>query len=204
MLSIGVFLKYPEPGNVKTRLAISVGEEAAARTYERMVRQVLALVDTLAKERFAPHLFYDPKHEAEAYRELGPIVQWPLHPQSEGGLGDRLKKASLELSISGFPFAFIGTDCVDMKPAHFEGTFGALKQGADLVLGPATDGGYYLIALKQPRSELFEGIAWSTDTVTSQTLEKAKVAGLRVHLLEELEDIDDKEALDRHPELLDY
>ncbi|MCB9253346.1 MAG: TIGR04282 family arsenosugar biosynthesis glycosyltransferase [Bdellovibrionaceae bacterium] len=189
---------------MKTRLAADIGADRAALVYEKMMRQVLGSLEELSSQSFAPHLFYDPRHSVAAYQGLLPNHSWPLHAQAPGGLGDRLKQASFELAELKAPFAFIGTDCVDLKAEHFEETLALLVGGSDLVVGPANDGGYYLIALKQPHAALFDGIDWSTDKVFAQTIAKAREAKLSVGLLEMLEDIDDKGALDRHPELLNY
>ena len=98
-----------------------------------------------------------------------------------------------EVFACGFAkVAVIGSDCIELTPALFSETWAALEtHGA--VLGPSTDGGYYLLALRQPCAALFHGIAWSTETVRAQTLAQAQAAGLRVHELAVLPDIDTEE-----------
>ena len=90
--------------------------------------------------------------------------------------------------------AIIGTDCPGLRASHLAGAFAALET-ADVVLGPATDGGYYLLGLRQPQPELFRNKAWSTDSVLADTVADARRLGLRVALLPELRDVDDVDDL---------
>jgi rSAM/selenodomain-associated transferase 1 len=91
----------------------------------------------------------------------------------------------------------IGTDCPTLQSQHLNQAFEALTH-SDLVLGPATDGGYYLIAMKRKADYLFEGISWSTSEVLSQTLAVATAHGLHFTLLDELSDIDTREDWERY------
>ena len=86
----------------------------------------------------------------------------------------------------------IGSDCPDVTVADVEAAWEAL-QSHDVVLGPARDGGYWLIGLKEPRPSLFDGIAWGTDAVFAQTFDRCRAAGLVVHQLRQLDDIDTEE-----------
>jgi rSAM/selenodomain-associated transferase 1 len=91
----------------------------------------------------------------------------------------------------------IGTDCPTLQSHHLHEAFEALTH-SDLVLGPATDGGYYLIGMKRKADYLFEGISWSTSEVLSQTLAMATAHGLHFTLLDELSDIDTREDWERY------
>lgn len=182
------FVKYPEPGKVKTRLAATVGAERAAAIYRTLAERVLRRLP----EAEEVVVMIDPPEQA------GPIAEWlgKVRPhlryltQASGDLGVRLAHAFDTAFASGFDaVAAIGTDCVELGPEHFTEAWAALATH-DAALGPAVDGGYYLLALRAPHPELFHGIAWSTDIVRSQTLDRAARVGLRVHLLPMLHDVD--------------
>jgi len=184
-------VKFPEPGRVKTRLAAGIGDVDAAWAYRAMVECTKAALLALDPSRFAVFFHCDPFWPLDDYRPwLDPPAHLTLRPQSEGDLGQRLLAAARGL-LAEYPTAIlVGTDCPPLRTAHLEEAAAKLSRGADLVIGPATDGGYYLVGLRHPHAGLFEGIAWSTKYVLSQTLEKARAAGLRVSLLEELTDVD--------------
>ena len=188
--AILLFVKYPEPGKVKTRLAATVGAAMAADIYRRLVAAVLA---GLPAEDELTVVFDPPEKRALVAEWLGNLLagrRADFVAQATGDLGARLEQAMAEAFARGFgKVAVIGSDCIELTPALFSETWAALEtHGA--VLGPSTDGGYYLLALRQPCAALFHGIAWSTDAVRAQTLAQARVAGLRVHELAALPDID--------------
>lgn len=119
---------------------------------------------------------------------LGPF--WALHPQPSGDLGDRLLAAVARAMATGARrVVVIGADCPSVDSAILRQAFTAL-QTYDLVLGPATDGGYYLIGLRQPVADLFRGIDWGTERVFAQTMAIAQTLGLSVATLAPLTDID--------------
>ncbi len=187
------FAKYPEPGKVKTRLAATLGPERAAEIYRQLAETVLRQIppgeDVIV-------LFDPPEKGAE-------IAAW-LHapgkgrtlrfvPQATGDLGVRLERAFAAAFSEGYEaVAAIGSDCVALGAAHFTEAWQALASH-DTALGPTVDGGYYLIALRAPNPALFADIAWSTAAVFAQTLARAAEAGLRVHLLPMLRDVDKEE-----------
>lgn len=182
-----VFLKEPVPGKVKTRLAASVGAERASQLYVRMARKAW---DAARKARgITPVVAYDGRAPLDWLAAPAP----PSIPQEGPGLGERLAGA---LGRYPGPVAAIGGDCPALTPALIEAAFSALGT-SDLALGPAEDGGYYLIALKKPRPELFAGIDWSTPRVLEQTLSAAARLGLTHTLLETLFDVDDQPSLER-------
>jgi rSAM/selenodomain-associated transferase 1 len=114
-------------------------------------------------------------------------------PQANGDLGVRLVNAFAEVFARGFsPVAAIGTDCPEIDAPLFSQAWSALET-CEIVLGPSEDGGYYLVALREPAERLFAGIAWSSADVLSQTLDRAAAANLRVHLLPKRHDVDTEE-----------
>lgn len=187
---IAVFLKYPEPGKVKTRLAATIGNERAAEAYVKMQRHVLDKVMRPLPEGFDVVLYGDPFVGRERYESY--FTSYPFDKALQRGddLGARLVTALGELLTTHGAAMAVGTDCVAMTPAHVTDAARRLERGADLVLGPAEDGGYYLIALKKAHPELFTEMAWSTDSVLRDTLARADQLRLRVEQLEMLPDID--------------
>lgn len=175
---------------MKTRLAATLGAERAARIYRQLVAAVLA---ALPREDDLTVVFDPAERRAHVEDWLRPsLAGRTAHftPQAAGDLGARLERAFEEAFALGFgKVAVIGSDCVEMTPATFSTTWAALD-ARDAVLGPSTDGGYYLLALRRPCAALFQDIAWSTDAVRAQTVAQAGAAGLEVHELDALPDID--------------
>jgi uncharacterized protein len=180
-----VFVKAPSQGTVKTRLARTIGKEAACGAYQKIVGE---LVDRLAplpfiELRFTPD---DAAVEIKPWRRR----QWQLRPQGEGDLGQRLERAFGDAFAGGAHYvAVIGSDCPTITPDDIQTAWAAL-QANDVVIGPARDGGYWLIGLREPRPTLFQSIDWSTDKVLKQTLRRARARNLKVELLRELSDVD--------------
>lgn len=184
--TVSVFCKYPEPGQVKTRLAAEIGDEDAARVYRRLVQDTLHVVNQAAGRRT---VFFAPAdRERDVRRWLG--RRWRLVAQPEGDLGHRLLAAFRCSAARGnHPSLAIGTDCPDLTPDILDEAFTRLNT-ADLVLGPTEDGGYYLIGAHRPHPTLFDTIPWSTDRVLETTLARAREASLKVALLPLLRDVD--------------
>ena len=192
-----VFLKYPEPGKVKTRLAKDMGERAAARVYRRMVEEVFRQVKRSGADELA--IFYSPaEQEQEIKMWLDPLVRdFPggvsFHPQSQGDLGERLTDAGEILFAKQGDRAVlvVGTDCIEMGRDIFLDAWSHLEQNpGDVVIGPSRDGGYYLIGSRTPIPGLFEDIPWSSETTFAATIEKAKGLQHNRHLLPKKVDID--------------
>lgn len=195
--SLVVFMKWPEPGQVKTRLAREIGSEAAARLYDWLLRRTITVAWNAAQSLgLQPVAAISPPERGESFaRLLGP--GWTLYEQRGETLGDRLA-ALVEVAVRaiGSPVIVIGSDCPWLTENHIAASLEAMST-ADLVLGPAEDGGYYLIALNDSRPEIFRGIPWSSAEVLAATLETARVLGLRTAQLEPLSDVDTVSDLER-------
>ncbi|WP_448571842.1 TIGR04282 family arsenosugar biosynthesis glycosyltransferase [Trichothermofontia sp.] len=190
-----IFMRYPQPGRTKTRLIPVLGPEGAAQLYRGLVAQTLAQVAILQREgTIAVELWFTGGTLAAMQAWLGPDL-YAYRSQVVGDLGERMAAAFTATFQSGSERAvLIGTDCPDLTAAHLRAALAALA-AHDLVLGPAQDGGYYLIGLRQPVPALFTQIPWGTATVAARTLAIAARAGLSVHCLPVLADIDRPEDL---------
>jgi hypothetical protein len=189
-----IFARYPEPGKVKTRLMPAVGADGAARIYREMAEHTLAQARAVAQMKgIALQLWFTGGNQEALQRWLGEDLTYCSQP--EGDLGHRLTYAFQSSFGAGHrAVAAIGTDCPSLNSAILLQAFEALEN-FELVLGPATDGGYYLIGLRRPIPELFRGIAWSTDQVLPQTEAMAEQLALTRYRLPTLTDVDHPEDL---------
>jgi len=190
MPTVVLMVKAPVIGAVKTRLAASLGAERAVEIYRALVeRQVRALpVEWAVVVSFDP-----PGAESEMRAWLEPLrsAHMKFQAQREGDLGQRLLVAASDaLGAEGGAVVLIGGDCPYLESSHLAGAAEALTR-VDVVLGPARDGGYYLIGLRRAEPTLFAGIDWSSPQVLAQTRERCTAARMRVCELDELEDVDD-------------
>lgn len=190
-----IFARYPEAGKVKTRLMPAVGAEAAAAIYRQMAELTLAQARALVDVRpVSIQVWFTGGHADALPQWLGEDLTY--QPQPEGDLGDRLSQAFCTAFDQGHTAVIaIGTDCPSLSTTLLNQGFEAL-QHHDLVLGPATDGGYYLIGLQRSRPELFQDIAWSTAGVLQQTKTIAAKLGLTHFHLPTLTDVDNPEDLE--------
>jgi len=184
------FVKYPTPGKVKTRLAKSMGFEQAAKAYRELAEENLRLLSLYRNESLSIIVMYDPPDAEEKMRLWlpGPFI---YQPQVGAGLGERL--------IDAFEFAWgqgakqviaMGSDTLGFELGHLNQAFKALN-GKDLVLGPARDGGYYLIGSSRSMPEVFKDIPWSTSSVLERTIDRVKQKDYSFSMLPTLEDLDD-------------
>ena len=188
-----VFARVPAWGRVKSRLAAGVGPSAALAVY----RELLAITNAAIVEADVPATVWlaDTAGPEPTAAEAQEWTTQAARSQPDGDLGERMNTAFAAAFATGAGrVAIIGTDCPGLRASHLIQAFGALES-ADLVLGPATDGGYYLLALRQPQPTLFANKTWSTDSVLTDTLADARHLGLRVALLSELRDVDNAEDL---------
>lgn len=187
-----VFLKFPEPGKVKTRLGAEVGFDEAAAIYRRLVSCILGRIPEGQRVRV---LFDPPDQEAEVVQWIGGQLdhagEVEFRPQVDGNLGDRMGAAFSEAFRDGAErVVAIGTDCVDLCTEDYRNADWLLECGHDVVFGLAEDGGYYLLGLSRPAPELFRGIPWSTERTLAASFDAASDAGLVVGLLRPLSDVD--------------
>lgn len=186
---IALLLKAPRLGEVKTRLAASVGEAAAVSIYRQLAERQIRALPT----NWPVTIHYAPPN-------AGPeISQWldqyrgglGYQLQGDGDLGARLTAVfAAEFAHEARAVLAIGGDCPALDGSILLAAAQALTQ-SDVVLGPALDGGYYLIGLKAPCPALFAGISWSTAAVRAQTRDRIERQKLRVVELPVLEDVDD-------------
>lgn len=192
-----VFTRYPRPGQAKTRLIPALGAEGAARLQIAMTEHCLVQGRAMARSFGREIAIYYANGEVTELRNwLGSDLQY--RPQADGDLGAKMLGAFEEALESKAGAVIIGTDCPGIDAALLEQAFRQLGT-VDVVLGPALDGGYYLIGLRRAMPELFENIAWSSDRVLHQTLAVADRLGLTVHQLPALPDIDRPEDLQYLP-----
>ena len=187
--------KAPAAGVTKTRLTPPLTPEQAARLYRGFLQDTAATALTLAPERVT--LIYPPSSgAAEALAALLPAGV-SLQPQPGEGLGVALAGAFRDHLAAGFDrVVLIGSDNPTLPSAMIEEAYAGLSDH-DVVIGPSTDGGYYLIGMTHPHLGLFERIAWSTEIVYAQTLERAREFGLRVLPVREWYDVDTVAELER-------
>ncbi len=185
---LAVFARFPEPGRVKTRLIPALGPEGAARLHTEMARHTLGRVDEL--ERMRPVSVEVWFAGGDAVRMRTAFGERRYRPQPEGDLGVRMASAFEAILSTSRSAAIIGTDCPALNATILAEALDALDDH-DLVLGPATDGGYYLIGLRRPVPELFDQMPWGTSTVLDETMARADRLGLSVHRLAALDDVDE-------------
>ena len=191
-----IFSRYPEPGRTKTRLIPALGADGAARLQRQMTGQCLKTAEKVATSRgLSLELRYTGGNR-DMLKQCFP-QRIALKNQGNGDLGKRLCRAFAQaFGEDKGRVVIIGSDCPRLSPAAIINAFEALNK-KDLVLGPATDGGYYLIGLSRLIKPLFVDIPWGTGQVLSRTLGIAQKNALTYLLLEPLSDVDRPEDL-RH------
>lgn len=178
------FIKNPEAGKVKTRLAKDLGDQEALEVYHRLLKYTREVLDPLQvrkKRYFSNRIEKLPYWEDNGYES---------RVQSGGNLGARLAVTfSTELSKSE-KVIIIGSDCAELKTRHIKEALDALESN-EVVIGPARDGGYYLIGLRKFIPGLFEDMPWSEPQLLEETLSFLDKKGHSYKLIEELSDVDD-------------
>lgn len=186
-----VFVKNPELGKVKTRLAQGVGDEMALRIYKALLEHTKKITLAAKAERL---LFYS---DHIALKDGWSTADFHKYLQSDGGLGDRMSKAFEQSFKHGNPVLIIGSDCAQMDISIIEKGIEQLAHH-DFVVGPAEDGGYYLLGMRDFRPCVFENITWSTESVLASTLNVMDINKWSYYLLPELSDIDYIEDWEKH------
>ena len=197
--AIGIMCKAPQPGQAKTRLAKAIGAVAASELSACFLRDVAAAIEavpeTLGRKGYG---VYAPAGTEQALRDLFPAT-FGLLLQPGANLGEALFGAARDLLLAEHEHdcvLLINGDSPTLPSRFLVQAIEALRTPGDrLVLGPASDGGYYLIGLKHPHQRLFAQIEWGTETVFNRTCERAAEVGLATTLLPEWYDVDDVETL---------
>lgn len=193
-----IFARAPEPGRVKTRLAADIGDAAALAAYRELGARVAAGISPIADCETV--VAYTPAgREGEgavrawlgaAWDAAGPPRALGYVAQGDGDLGARMAGAIDACAAAGAArVVVVGTDCPTVDAAAVEEAFARLD-AADVVLGPAADGGYWLVGVRRPTRAIFDGVPWSTPRTLAVTLQRARDAGLAVALLAERRDVD--------------
>ena len=191
-VSIAILAKAPIPGFAKTRLIPAIGAHAAAVLQERLTERALATA--LAADVGPVTLCCAPDATHDTFLKLVTRLRITLKPQPQGDLGARMLAAA---AGSAGPILVIGTDCPALTEVHLRGAATALRDGTDVILIPAEDGGYVLIGMRSAQPALFSNIAWGTTTVLADT--RAKIIEHRLMLVERppLWDVDTESDLAR-------
>ncbi len=187
-----VFAKEPQRGKIKTRLNNDLSQKSIVGLYKAFLKDTVAAINT-----------YKNVHKIMAYCSEGHPVYlkriapgYILYKQEGVSLGQRLYAAFVFAKNQGATkIVVVGSDAPDLPCAYIKTAFRKLARH-DVVFGPSTDGGYYLVALKKPVRNIFQGIKWSTSSVLAESLRKAKGARQKVSLLKPWRDIDQYEDLE--------
>lgn len=181
-----VFVRHPVLGKVKTRLASTLGEKAALIIYQKLLSHTLVLATSSPADKF---IFYaDELVEHDMWSREG----FSKQRQANGDLGYRMLQAFETVFAKGYDSVMIiGSDCHELTAAIVQQAFWLLQEG-DVVIGPARDGGYYLLGMKKIHPKLFIDKAWSTSTVFSDTQNTISELGLTCRELPLLNDVDEE------------
>lgn len=184
-----IFYKNPKPGKVKTRLAATVGDAKALNIFEKLALHTKNITGNLAMDKI---VFYS---EAIDLMDIWPNATYLKAMQQGDDLGERMKNAFVAGFETGYnSICIIGTDCYELTGHIICQGFEGL-QSADAVIGPARDGGYYLLGLNEPHASIFDNKNWSTESVLPDTLADFKTLGLSYAKLQELRDVDTEDDL---------
>ena len=194
MTSLIVFVKNPIPGAVKTRLQTRYTPDQVADLYTAFVRDVLARAERIDVDRRVI-AFDPPGAESEVRALFGRKALWEYVPQVQDDLGVRMREALVQqLDAGASATVLIGTDIPSLPVHHITQAFDLLRT-VDVVLGPSTDGGYYLVGVSKSIPEIFEGVEWSTSSVLAQTIDRVQRAGNTLGLVPPWFDVDTPEEL---------
>jgi rSAM/selenodomain-associated transferase 1 len=185
-----IFVRNPIYGKVKTRLAKDIGDEKALKVYHSLLMHTLSITQPLKCSKF---VYYA---DEVNYQDIWGNQSYTKRLQKGNDLGERMYHAMKELFDAGFSkVLIIGSDCFQLKTEILEEAIVMLQQNT-AVLGPAIDGGYYLLGLSSLIPQLFVNKAWSSEKVAQQTLDDFKSLMISYVLLEKLNDIDDTSDLE--------
>jgi rSAM/selenodomain-associated transferase 1 len=191
--AVVIFIRVPQQGKVKTRLAKTLGDQKAAGFYRLCIETVVSETRRLSRETDKYIFFAEPVygHKTDYFT----ASEFKLEVQEGESLGQRLSSAFFEVFRKGAHKAVIvASDVPDLTADMIKNAFNVLDK-SDIVIGPCYDGGYYLIGMKQLHKELFQDIHWGTERVLRQTLDAITDEGLTVEKLPVLMDIDTEQDL---------
>jgi uncharacterized protein len=182
-----VFVRNPVLGTVKTRIAKTIGDEAALRLYKKLLHHTHEIIKDIPCDKY---IFYA---DEISLKDSWPNDIYNKEKQTEGGLGQKMEEAFRKLFNNGHEHVLIiGSDCYDLTASIIKEAFVVLKT-TDVVLGPAKDGGYYLLGQNKLNADLFSIKEWSTSFVLAQTIKACERSGLSYQKLELLSDVDEAE-----------
>lgn len=182
-----IFVKNPIPGRVKTRLAKDIGDEKAVWVYRKLLECTADVISPLAINKTV--WYGDHVNDDDLWNGL------EKHQQPAGDLGHRMKSAFEKSFEQSSKVCIIGSDCPQLSAKIVEEAFASLDHH-DFVIGPAEDGGYYLLGMSSFQPSVFESVEWSTSHVFEQTVARITSAGSSYYTLEKLRDIDDMRDVD--------
>jgi uncharacterized protein len=203
--SLIVFVKNPVAGQVKTRIGRTVGHELAVRVYRHLLAYTQQLVHDFVQGLAYPNgtavvVYYgDFVQYDDGWNGFYKLLQTG-NPAIGSDLGHRMRTAfDGQFAAGAGRVVIIGSDCLDLTPEHLRRAFAALHT-ADVVIGPATDGGYYLLGMSRLHTELFaDDLPWSQPDLRQRTEAIVRQNGLTLTLLDELSDIDEWADYEQHP-----
>ncbi len=188
-----IMSRVPQPGNTKTRLIPALGNEGAAQLHAALIRRTWQTVKRFQEQESCQVCVHYSGSDIEVLKELMPSAEFKS--QTGETLGDRMDHAIRSSSSSpGGPYVVIGTDSPELDETILSRAFDELRV-VDVVLGPALDGGYYLIGMREPEAHLFHEIAWGRSEVLQSTIRRCQELRLSYSLLDELSDIDEPDDL---------
>lgn len=186
--------RAPVPGQVKTRLQASLSAEQCASLYQAFLLDIIDLAASLTS--YQPFLAYFPAGAKRLFQDMAHSGMGII-AQSGADLGSRMNALITGLLAEGHPaVVIVGSDIPTLQPGILEDAL-RIVRNHDLCLGPAEDGGYYLIGARKGCEEVFQGIPWSTPDVFESTVKRAELAGLSVGMVDLFSDIDTADDLER-------
>lgn len=179
-----IFTKNPIPGKVKTRIGNVKGHDVALKVYKNLLKHTSAITEPL--EKVSLKVFFNESIEGD---EIWSSDIYKKALQVEGNLGMKMSDAIKNALVDSEKVVLIGSDCAALSTTHLKEAFEKLDH-YDIVIGPAEDGGYYLIGMKEFHREIFENMPWSEDHLLEETHNKIESLQLNPYYLEKLSDID--------------
>jgi rSAM/selenodomain-associated transferase 1 len=187
-----IFIKNPELGKCKTRLAATIGDEKALIVYKKLLTHTRQVSLEVSVNRY---LFYS---EDIDFSDNWDNTQFKKHLQHSGDLGHRMQMAFSLVLESECKAIIIGSDCPEINPKIINLASESLEN-FDFVIGPTYDGGYYLLGMKSPSSFLFNDMEWSVESVFQETVSRIKKEGKTYTIIQRMNDLDNEEDLNKFP-----